>query len=177
MNHNNFYKGIFIVKKMENGLRFEEYLGKIEFVYTERVDGSSYRRIDGKIPERTVKLGEKAIREYALRKINQAKEKWKKFDALEEDIRKNHIPIKTKYEDGTLLEGRTVEATNRLIRVELDNPLKGEGSMNFRYASAMSGHFVFGEEYNISKHGYDGAYRALCGAYKDALHKPAKKFS
>ncbi|MEK6835748.1 MAG: hypothetical protein AABX55_01880, partial [Nanoarchaeota archaeon] len=69
---------------------------------------------------------------------------------------------------------KIVEATNRYMRVELDKPLKGQNEINFGFASAMSDHFVFTADHEISQAGYDAACRALRWAYERALHKPEK---
>ena len=161
---------------MVEELRFEEWLGKVRFVYTEEIDHSSCRRINEEIPEEVVGQGQEAIKNYASVKINQAKRKWEKFNAVEEDIKTNHIPIKTKYKDGTVLEGRIVEATSRFVSVKLDKPIlvEEERRINFGFASAMSGHHVFDEGHKISKYGYDAAYNALCYSYMAALNKPVK---
>ena len=61
--------------------------------------------------------------EVALNKIiNKAQKEWKKHEAIEEKIRKKNIPIKTQYDDGTLLEGRIIEATDGYIKVRLEKP-------------------------------------------------------
>lgn len=160
---------------MEKGLRFEENSGKIEFLYTTKVDKRNYDHVSGEIPERVVKRGKEAIRNYAQKKVDQFKKKWKRANKIEEDIRKNHIPIQTNYKNETFLEGRIVEATDKFIRVELDGPLQGQGSINFGFASAIVGRYVFDENHKISHHGYDAAYRALRSAYEDAIHKPQKE--
>lgn len=149
--------------------------GGIDFTYSEpRGDGVHYK-VDGIVPLGIVKRGEEAILKYASRKVKEAKKKWRKHEAIEDNLRKNHIPIQTKYKDRTLLEGRIVEATSRFIRVELDKPLQGgESHINFGMASAMAGHYVFGEGHKISPEGYDAAYKALCWAYQDVLDKPRK---
>ena len=105
-------------------------------------------------------------------KINDLEERIKKSDEIEENIRKNHISIKAKYE-GIQLQGRIVEATSRSIRVKLDRPLRGQSSINYGYGSA--GQHVFTKDHNISENGYDSARRALCWAYEDALHAPQRK--
>ncbi len=159
---------------MKGKLRFEENSGRIEFSYTEPIDDRSHHQIDGKIPPSIVQLGKTAIRAYAEKKVEQAQKGWQRAEKIEKDIRTNYIPIRTDYDDGTSLEGRIVEATSRLIRVELDSPVVGKGSINFGFASAMAGHYVFGKGHKISEHGYEAAYRALRSAYKDSLHKPTK---
>jgi len=65
-----------------------------------------------------------------------------------------------------------VEATGRYIGVELDAPLKGKSGINYGFASAMAGHYVFNEDYTLSKDGLEAARRALCWAYERVLHKP-----
>ncbi len=153
-------------------LEFIELDGKIEFFYEKPVGGGIFYKVNGTVPKKVVEQGEEAVLKYALHKIEDAEKVWKKFEAVKDDIRKNHVPIQTKYEDGTQLEGRIVEATSRYIGVELDKPLKGRSGINFGFASAMSGHYVFAENYTLSQYGLNGAHRALCWAYRDALHKP-----
>lgn len=160
---------------MIGDLRFIETSRIIKFFYKKPCrDGGHYYVIET-IPERIVKQGENAILEYASNKIKKAENVWKKRKSIEDDIRKNHIPIRTKYKDGTSLEGRIIEATSRYIRVKLDKPFKGHRGINFGFGSAVAGHYVFTDDHEISQHGYDAAYRALCWAYENALHKPKKE--
>lgn len=158
---------------VEKGLSFEELSGTIEFHYAERSRDGGYYHISEEIPKYIVKRGEMAVLEYAKKEISKVQKKWRKKEAIEDNIRKNHIPIQTECR-GIRLEGRIIEATSRGISVELDKPLKGQSDINFELASAMAGHYVFTKDHNISEHGYDGARRALCWAYEKALHKPEK---
>lgn len=159
---------------MKGKLEFIEDFGNIEFTYEEPIDGSSSHYVSEIIPERIVKQGERAIKKYVKNKIREAKKEWRKWESFEDDIKKNHIPIQTKYGDGTTLEGRIVEATSRYIKVRLDKPLKGSSMIHFGFASAMAGHYVFAEGYKISQEGYNAAKRALGWAYSDAKNKPKK---
>jgi len=159
----------------QEGLRFKEEDRNIESTCREKGRDGGLHRLDEKIPAKIVKQGQKAILEYANSEISEAKEKWRRGEAIEDDIRKNHIPLKTEYKDGTPLEGRIVEATNSFIRVELDKPSKGHSMINFGHASAMKGKYIFERDYRISQYGYDGAREALRRAYQDALHKPEKE--
>jgi len=156
------------------GLEFHEESGQIGFSFEKPCRHSGRYSIRKIIPTGIVKQGKKAILDYALQNVDEAEMQWKKQESIENDIRKKHIPIQAAYTDGTSLEGRIVEATNRFIRVELDRPLKGESSINFGFASAMAGHYVFAAKHKISPAGYDGARTALCWAYEAALHKPQK---
>lgn len=157
------------------GLEFKHNFGNVEFKYKEPSrDGGGYHEISDEIPQDVVEKGQEAIIDYAKNEVHQAKKKWEKAYSVRDEIRKNHIHIKTEYEDGTSLEGRIVEATGRIVRVELDKPIKGESSINFGFASGMAGQYVFTEEHEISKHGYDAAYRALRTAYKNTLNKPTQ---
>ena len=157
----------------KEGLNFREDFGKIKFTYAEKVEEGCYREIHEVVPSDVVKSGKQSILDYANQKIEGHKAKWKRQDEIEESIRKNHIPIKTRYK-GMHLEGRIVEAVSRYIRVELDKPLQEKSIINFGFGSAMIGHYVFTEKHEISEAGYDGACRALGWAYEDALHKPEK---
>ncbi|AJF62258.1 MAG: hypothetical protein QT11_C0001G0100 [archaeon GW2011_AR20] len=157
----------------EEGLRFREHFGKVEFTYAEKVEEGCYHEIHEVVPTHISKLGEEKILNYVHQKIEEHKREWKKYEEIEENIRKNHIPIKTKYK-GISLEGRIIEATSLCIKVELDKPLRGHSHINFGYASAVMGRYVSNSDHEISKYGYEAAYRALEWAYNDALHKPEK---
>lgn len=156
------------------GLEFHEESGQIGFSFEKPCRHGGYYSIRKTIPTGIVKQGKKAILYYALQKVEEAEMQWRNAEFIENDIRKKHIYIQAMYKDGASLEGRIVEATNRFIRVELDRPLKGESSINFGFASAMAGHYVFTAGHKISSEGYDGARTALCWAYEAALHKPQK---
>jgi len=152
----------------------EDSTGDIVFNYI-RPSGKGGRGtyyLNETVPVNIVKKGDKKIFKYVSEKINDLEERIKKSDEIEENIRKNHISIKAKYE-GIQLQGRIVEATSRSIRVKLDRPLRGQSSINYGYGSA--GQHVFTKDHNISENGYDSARRALCWAYEDALHAPQRK--
>ena len=90
-------------------------------------------------------------------------------------MKKPEIKIETTYK-GIKLKGRIVSATARCISVILDKPYKGKSDINFGYASAMAGHYVF-EKNDISKAGMDGAKEALGWAYdKEETKRVEKKF-
>lgn len=158
------------------GLKFYGDFRIVKFSYKEpcKDDSRSYRFLTGIVPADIVKKGKEAIMEYATQEIEKGKGGWKKNHDIEDNIRKNHIEIKTTYKDGIELEGRIIEATNRYIKVELDKPVKGEGHIDFGFGAAMAGHFVFTKDYKISEAGYDAAYRALRRAYERVLSKPVK---
>ena len=157
---------------MEQGLKFGETCGKVRFFYREEFENDVIDMAP-EVPEEVVKKGEEAVLNYAQQKIDVAKEKREKRIFVEESIRKNHIPIETEYEDGTNLEGRIIEATLGHITVELDRPVKGgQRSTRFGVYAGMAGHYVFTEDHEISRCGYDSAYTALGRAYKDFLNKP-----
>ncbi len=154
----------------KEGVEFREFLGEISFSYIERPDDETYHEIRETIPENIVKQGEKAIKEYANKKIERAKNKWKKQEAP------RNILISSMAEDGTHLEGRIVKATGSYIYVELDKPVKGKSDMHFSGYAHMAGHHVFegGDGYKISKEGYEGAQQALCNAYREVKNKPKR---
>ena len=89
-------------------------------------------------------------------------------------MKKPEIKIKTTHK-GVKLKGRIVSATGGCISVVLDEPCKGESDINFGYASAMQGHYVFDKKKNISKAGMEGAITALRWAYDSAETKRLKK--
>jgi len=174
-----FIKEIKMAQELEElilpkeGLVFREDFGKVKFTYSEKIEEGTYHEVHEEVPSNIVKLGQEKIRSYALARIEEHKKEWRRCGTIEDNIRKNHILIKTKYK-GKLLEGRIVEATPLFIRVELDKPLKGNGIMNFGFGSAMMKRYVFTENHEISSAGYDASYRALKKAYEDTLHQPVK---
>ncbi len=87
---------------------------------------------------------------------------------------KPEIKIKTEYK-GITLKGRIVNAESGYISVVLDKPCKGKSNINFGYASAMAGHYVFDKKGNISKAGMNGAEEALGWAYDKAESKRLMK--
>ena len=90
-------------------------------------------------------------------------------------MKKPEIKIETTYK-GVKLKGRIVSATSRCISVILDKPCKGKSDINFGYASAMHGQYVF-EKNDISEAGMDAAKTALGWAYdKTETKRVEKKF-
>ena len=162
------------LKKELEGIRFIDFLGEPSFIYEEFCEDGSKYVLRETIPKKVLHKGEQAVMKYAVQKLREAKKKWNEFEDAKDTIRKNPILVRTEYADGTLLEGRIIEATSRYVKVELDKPLKGERNMNFGYASAMVGQYVFAKGNKLSKHAYDVAYECLCNAYEEALRKPEK---
>jgi len=162
--------------ELKRNLKFDEDSGNIVFHYSRSSKNKGTCCLDETVPSSIAKKGEKEIFSYAYGKIKELERKIKRIDRIEENIRKNHIPIKTKYQN-ILLEGRIVEATSCYIGVELDKPLKGASCMNYGFASALAGHHVFTKDHKISEGGFDSACTALCWAYEDALHKPQKELA
>jgi hypothetical protein len=155
-------------------LTFSNYNGKIGFRYEQRCKGDGTAILHEDVPASIVEQGDTAIKQYAIERINDLKRRIARADAIEADIEKHHIPIRTVYE-GMSLEGRIVRATARGITVELDTPLKGKSDINFGYASAISGHYVFTKEHALSPEGIEAAERALGRAYEKALHAPEQR--
>lgn len=155
------------------GLKFREYGGKVEFNYREPNEHGGTYLIDGEIPKEIIEQGKEAILKYAQTEINKSKEIIRRNKSIEDEIRKNHIDIKTKYGDVTL-EGRIVEATSREISVKLDKPVEGKKTINYGWAAAMAGKRVFTKKHNISENGYDTARRAMKEIYEDFLNKPRR---
>ena len=148
-------------RKFEGNLKFDEDSGNIVFHYSRHSKNRGTCCLDETVPSSIAKKGEKEIFSYAYGKIKELERKIKRIDRIEENIRKNHIPIKTKYKN-ILLEGRIVEATSHYIGVELDKPLKGVSCMNYGFASALAGHHVFTKDHKISEGGFNSACTALC---------------
>ena len=160
---------------IKENIQLTFFLDKASFYYSEPArEENAYYNTDGIIPQRILDKGEDAIFNYILKKIKKAKKGWQKGESIEDKIKEEHIPISTEYKDGTILEGRIIEATSRCIQVELDNPLKGKSCINYGFASAMARHYVFTEEHEISKNGNESAKRALCWAYEDAIKADKK---
>ncbi len=156
------------------GVEFRDNLfGEPYFIYEEPCGNRIKHSLREVIPKKILYNGEKAVMEYAVQKLKEAKKKWKEFKDAKDAIRKNPISIQTKYKKGILLEGRIIRATTTGVRVELDKPLKGEWGISFGYASAMAGQYVFTKN-KLSKHAYDAAYSCLRHAYQEGLRKPEK---
>ena len=89
-------------------------------------------------------------------------------------MKKPEIKIETTYKGGKL-KGRIVYAESGYITVVLDKPCKGKSDINFGFASAMKGRYVFDKRGNISKAGMEGAKEALTWAYQKAETKRIEK--
>ena len=146
-------------------LKFSQQEGKLSFVYQE--DGGYPRSFCDSVPEDVVTKGKETVKEYVSGIIIGKKEEWRRYEAAQEAIRQNPIPVQTTYKDGTTLEGHIVEATGSFIKIKLVN----SSEAHFGYASAMAGHHVF-DGYKLSEYGFTGAEEALCRAYEKVLNKP-----
>ena len=159
-------------RNIEERLAFKEDGGHIDFMYTQRLGDNAYHQTSGTIPHNIIKQGEDAIMAYATQTVEEAKAELKSVQEKRENMLKYALPLKTLYAYGTPLIGRIVEATNRYILVELDDPVKGSSSINFGFASAIRGKHIFAAEDRLSAEGYEAACRALGWAYENAIHKP-----
>lgn len=155
--------------------RFSEFFGEIMFSYMQHhKSNESYHQIKEAVPGNISEQGEKAIKEYVNKKVEEAKKEWEKQEAMEN----RNIPIQARTEEGTFLEGRIIKATASDIYVELDKPVKGKSDMHFSVYAHMAGHHVFvgrgdgSDGYEISERGYEGARQALRNAYRKIKNKP-----
>lgn len=158
---------------MKGKLKFKESLGMVRFSYT-----LGKHTLEGTVPAVVSKRGEEGVIDYVEDLVAQNKVTWGLKDSVEKDVRKNPIPVSTIYDDGTLLEGRIVEATDSVVRVKLDSPVRGEGKERFEVYPGVAGSFVFDEdyrEYQLSQKGRDTAYRALRIAYQKVISRPIKR--
>lgn len=156
-----------------NEIRHWKKRGKLTFDYSHGSGLNYYYKGNfesfGTVPQDIAKEGKSAVENYVTECLKERDEKIKRCEARYDDVAQNHVPVRAVYEDGTLLEGRIVEANASRIRVELDKPLKGNSNIRFGFASAIAGRHIWeGDE--ISEHGLDGTRRALCWAYENALN-------
>jgi len=154
---------------MASDLTFDEFSGNILFRYHRMLDGSGYVSFSGEIPEEIIAQGDEAVRDYAQGKVDEFEGNLSKLEKFQEDIRKNPLPVETRYDDGTLLRGKIIEADTKFIRTKMDSPVVGENEINFGMASAMAKHHVFDGFDKISEHGYNAAHRCLRELYEDLV--------
>lgn len=144
----------------------------LKFSYENKINEHHSYAVNEVVPKQIIQKGEKSILQYVSKKIKEARKELEKISFIEDNIRKNPIPIQTNYKDGTSLEGRIVEATSENITVKLDKPEGGQRSIHYGMASCIAKKYIFTEDYKISAEGYHSAHRALCLAYEDRLQKP-----
>jgi|GEM_PF-7026073 len=149
--------------------------GEISFTYMGPSKNGGEYYISKTIPKEIVSKGIKKIENYVDKEIEKLNKEIEVGEEKYERIKKARISINAHYK-GQFLKGIIKSATDRYIEVELERPVKGSSNINYGFASAMAGHYVFsGNE--LSENAIESAKRALCWAYDQAIHKKEKNIA
>lgn len=116
------------------GITYVEEKGNLYFVYNK-----SALRVP--VPRNVQRMGQQGVQEYAEKYVLNDLKKREKMALFEKNP---NFPVKTRC-GNIVLEGRIVSAENNILKVRLERPVKysGEKDINFGFASAMVGHYIF----------------------------------
>lgn len=128
-------------------------------------------RISIPVPQEVLARGTAAIRAHAAAHVRAWwKEQRTEIDRFEACAAHPDFPITTMHR-GVTLKGRIISAANSTLRVRLEEPYTGERHVEFRWASAMAGHYIFTETGEFTKDAIASAKRLLAEIYNDARHR------
>lgn len=161
-------------------IEYHQVKGDLWYSYLDRVESkveSGATRIStykarGVIPQEIIEKGEITIREFAKSEVDEKINSQKEFNNQIDEHRKNlSFPIELQYEE-ILLRGRIKSLDGTVLTAELLEPYQGESHLQFGFASAMSGHYIFGRDgLNFSDYAIKRAEGLLVGVY----HKEKEK--
>ena len=97
----------------------------------------------GIVPQEIVDQGEEAILEYAEKEAREQINEQEKHHLKRDNYEKNPNFSLTTVHDGTVLRGKIISAYDSALVVRLDEPVQGDTTLSYNFASAMSGHFIF----------------------------------
>lgn len=156
-------------------IEYHEEEGDVWYSYreTKHYSQGSYReyKTEGKVPTNIVSKGKEAIHTYVQEQVYLAVSSQKKRAAAHDAFAKNpDFPVEVRYK-GILLKGRIDSASDRYLSVQLQEPYEGESGINFGWASAMVGHFIFDGHGRFSESAIQSAKKLLIQIYEEEEHK------
>ncbi len=165
-------------------VQFGAYNGNLWFGYRERLIGpNGYKvyEIESRVPEHIIDQGNEAIYKYSneqvKEKLAQKQTKANKpAKAKRKPARKSNkeVAVETIYY-GIRLKGSIVTSSVRHLSVALKEPFQGHDSINFGWASAITGHFVYDENGNYSPSAIEAAKRVLTWIYDKEKRNDAQR--
>lgn len=134
--------------------------------------GISNYETRGIVPQEIIEQGRAAIKEFVKsqvdEKINSQKERYMQRDEYRRNL---SYPIELKYGE-VLLRGRIKSLDGTVLTAELLEPYQSITCLNFGFASAMSGHYIFDKNgLNFS----DYAIKRSEGMFKEIYQKEKEK--
>jgi len=151
-------------------VHFWEDRGEIRFGYAKRYRNRELK-LSGSVPKDIQRRDARVIRAHAAQIVRAW---WRKhrteidrFDAYEAHP---DFPVTTK-DRGVVLTGRIVSAVNSTLRVRLETPYTGERHIEYRWASAMAGHFIFTKSGEFSADAIATAKYLLVEIYRKEQHR------
>lgn len=149
---------------------FWEARGEIRFGYSE-----AYRHRDLQlsrdVPKNIRERGTSAIRTHATTQVHAwRKEQRAAIDRFDAYAAHPDFPVTTTHR-GVTLEGRIISAANSTLRVRLEEPYTGERHVEYRWASAMGGYYIFTKTGEFTKDAIASAKRLLTDIYNAARYR------
>lgn len=160
------------------GIRYLEKDGELEFFYEEEVliptrvhlQVCQVYESSGKIPKKIREKGDRAIKNYAERKVRADIGKQKAEVATRDRFAKNpNFPVSVEH-DGKTLRGKIISAEDTTLRVRLEEPCQGESFVIYGFASAMAGKHIFDGAESFSKDAIASAQKLLIEIYEEKKH-------
>lgn len=162
-----------MIRNAGGRIEYSEKDGKLWYKHLD----SSYDVVisEGEIPSEIVKKGESAIQKYVEEAVTAFEARSKRFREFGNNL---NMPVSVRHR-GIPLKGKIVYADSKYIGVRLEKPKKyaGESGMNFGWASAVAGHYVFqsGDEPKLSRSAIEGAQTVLTWIYDEKKNKEDNK--
>ena len=156
---------------------YEEKEGKLHYEYRDQHKETGFATvITGIVPAEVCKKGLSAVRSYAELAIEEEIKRKRPETEASIAFMKNPGVYISCFHGGVILEGRVIFATSRFIRVRLESPtsFRGEDVINFGFASAMAGHFIFDKDSDhlvLSQAAIEAAQRVLTWIYNKKKHR------
>ena len=101
------------------------------------------------------------------------KERFEKINEQKKFEQNPDFSVEIKYKN-ILLKGKIIRASIRGLNVRLEEPFqeeKGERNINYGWASAMAGHYVFSSHCQFSENAIESAKDLLKMIYKEIIDK------
>ncbi len=156
-------------------IQYSEKNGKLWYCYEHYFDSYQTKIIEGGVPDNIAKKGKAAIKKYVEKSITAILKKDERFRVFGNNL---NVPISVQH-NGVLLKGKITYAGARTIDVCLEKPKKyaGESWINFGFASAVAGRYVFeaGDEPKLSRAAIEGAKEVLKRIYNEKKNQEDNK--
>lgn len=151
-------------------IHFWEARGEVHFGFFE-VYRRRELRLSCCVPKDIREQGADAIRAHATTQVRAWRTAQRaaidRFDAY---AAHPDFPIITTH-CGVTLKGRIISAANSTLRVRLEEPYTGERHVEYRWTSAMAGHYIFTETDEFTKDAIASAKRLLAEIFDEAAHR------